>query len=324
MKPASFRRSGLLRSEHNADPFDLNDAGPRAFFRSTRFQIGILLGPALLIYLVFAIYPTLDDFHLSLMRWDGVSPDRKFVGLANYHAIFTQDPVFWGAFANTLIWTALSVTVPPLVGFAFALSVNQPLKGRNAMRAMLYLPAVIASIAVATIWRWMYDPFFGILTTMLNAMHMGGLIRDWLGDPRIALYSIFLAHVWQSAGISMVLFLAGLQGVSKTLIEAARMDGANRLQVFYHVTLPAMRTTITVVLILTVINSFKTFDIVYGMTHGGPAQSTQVLALWAFWQSLQLHDFGRGGAIAVLLLVMTSAVVIPYLRWTQRNDKEAR
>jgi raffinose/stachyose/melibiose transport system permease protein len=102
------------------------------------------------------------------------------------------------------------------------------------------------------------------------------------------------------------------------------MDGANRYQVFLHVTLPAMRTSITVVLILTIINSFKTFDIVYGMTHGGPAQSTQLLALWAFWQSLQLHDFGRGSAIAVVLLVMTALVVIPYLRWMQRHEGGSR
>lgn len=322
MKSASFHPSGVESHDNGIDP--ARDTGLRALMRSRGVQTGLLIGPALIIYLIFAIYPMLDDFHLSLMRWDGVTPDRQFVGLANYHAIFTQDPVFWGAFLNTLIWTALSVVVPPLVGFAFALAVNQPLRGRNAMRAMLYLPAVIASIAVATIWRWMYDPFFGILTTSLNAMHLGRFVQDWLGDRHVALYSVFLAHVWQTAGISMVLFLAGLQGVSKTLIEAARMDGANRIQVFFHVVLPAMRTTITVVLILTIINSFKTFDIVYGMTHGGPAQSTQVLALWAFWQSLQLHDFGRGGAIAVVLLVMTSAVVIPYLRWNQRHEGEVR
>ena len=296
----------------------------RERLRTPRVQAVLLLGPALVIYLLFAVVPTLDVFHLSVMRWDGLSPDKQFVGLDNYRAIFTEDPVFWGAFRNTIIWTILSVIVPPAFGFGFAFALNQKLRGRNTLRALLYLPGVIASIAVATMWRWMFDPFFGIVNATLNAAGLASLVHDWLGDRNVALYSVFVAYVWQNAGISMVLFLAGLQSVSQTLVEAARIDGANRFQVFRNVTLPAMRTTITVVLILTIINSFKTFDIVYGMTHGGPAQSTQLLAFWAFWQSLQLHNFGRGSAIAVVLLVMTAAVVIPYLRWTQRHDGAAR
>jgi raffinose/stachyose/melibiose transport system permease protein len=292
--------------------------------RAPRSQALILLAPALLIYVMFAVVPTLDVFHLSVMRWDGLSPDKQFVGLDNYRAIFSEDPVFWGAFRNTIIWTILSVLIPPLFGFGFALALNQKIRGRNALRAVLYLPAVIASIAVATMWRWMYDPYFGIVTSTLTSLHLDGLVHDWLGDRNVALYSVFVAYVWQNAGVSMVLFLAGLQGVSQTLIEAARIDGANRFQIFRNVTLPAMRTSITVVLILTIINSFKTFDIVYGMTHGGPAQSTQLLAFWAFWQSLQLHDFGRGSAIAVVLLFMTALVVIPYLRWSQRHEGATR
>jgi raffinose/stachyose/melibiose transport system permease protein len=308
-----------------ADPADgAARTGWRERMREPRAQATLLLAPALVIYLVFAVLPTLDVFHLSVMRWDGLSPDKHFVGLDNYRSIFTEDPVFWGALRNTVIWTVLSVLIPPVFGFAFALALNQKIRGRNAIRAVLYLPAVISSIAVATIWRWMYDPYCGIVSSTLTSLHLDGLVHDWLGDRNFALYSVFVAYVWQNAGVSMVLFLAGLQGVSQTLIEAARMDGANRFQVFLHVTLPAMRTSITVVLILTIINSFKTFDIVYGMTHGGPAQSTQLLALWAFWQSLQLHDFGRGSAIAVVLLVMTALVVIPYLRWMQRHEGGSR
>jgi raffinose/stachyose/melibiose transport system permease protein len=311
-----------------AAPTHASSSQPRANWRERirepRSQALILLAPALLIYVMFAVVPTLDVFHLSFMRWDGLSPDKQFVGLDNYRAIFSEDPVFWGAFRNTIIWTILSVLIPPVFGFGFALALNQKIRGRNTLRAVLYLPAVIASIAVATMWRWMYDPYFGIVTSTLTSLHLDGLVHDWLGDRNVALYSVFVAYVWQNAGVSMVLFLAGLQGVSQTLIEAARIDGANRFQIFLNVTLPAMRTSITVVLILTIINSFKTFDIVYGMTHGGPAQATQLLAFWAFWQSLQLHDFGRGSAIAVVLLFMTALVVIPYLRWTQRHEGVSR
>ena len=287
-------------------------------------QGAILLGPALLVYGVFSIWPMLDVVRLSFMHWDGLAPVQTFVGLDNYRDILRDDPVFWVAFDNTLIWTALSVAIPPSIGFAIAIGVNQPLTGRNALRAAFYLPVIIASIAVATMWRWMYDPFFGVINATLTALGLDGLIGDWLGDRHIALYSVFVAYCWQNVGVSMVLFLAGLQTVSPTLLEAARMDGAGRWQRFRHVVLPAMRPTITIVVILTLINSLKAFDIVYGMTHGGPAQSTQLMAFWAFWQSLQLHDFGRGSAIAVVLLAITLVIVIPYLRWSQAREAAAR
>ena len=296
-------------------------AGPR--WISARSQAIILLGPALLAYGIFAVLPFLDVIRLSVMRWDGLSPHAQFIGLDNYRSIFTQDAVFWTAFDNTVIWTILSVLVPPSIGFGLALGLNQNLRGRSVLRALFYLPVIIAPIAVATMWRWMYDPFFGIVNALLTDAGLQGLIQDWLGNRRVALYAVFVAYVWQTAGFSMVLFLAGLQNVSPTLIEAARLDGANRRQCFRHVTLPALGSTITVVIVLSLINSFRTFDIVYGMTHGGPAQSTQLLAFWAYSQSMQLHDFGKGSAIAVVLLVITALIVIPYLRWTHSREEQA-
>jgi raffinose/stachyose/melibiose transport system permease protein len=193
--------------------------------------------------------------------------------------------------------------------------------GRNAMRAIFYLPVILAPIAVATMWKWMYDPFFGLFNQLLAGLGLQALAPDWLGDRDVALYSVFAAYVWQHVGFSMVLFLAGLQGVSQTLVEAARIDGAGRYRVFRHVTLPAMTTSITVVLVLSLIQSLRAFDIVYGMTLGGPAQSTQMLALWAFTQSMQIHDFGRGSAVAVVLLVITIAIVIPYLLWRMKREE---
>ncbi len=290
---------------------------------SARSQAIILLAPALLSYGIFAVLPFLDVIRLSVMRWDGLSPHAEFIGLANYRSIFTQDAVFWAAFDNTAIWTILSVLVPPSIGFGLALGLNQNLRGRSVLRALFYLPVIIAPIAVATMWRWMYDPFFGIVNALLTDAGLQGLIQDWLGNRRVALYAVFVAYTWQTAGFSMVLFLAGLQNVSPTLVEAAKLDGANRPQCFRHVTLPALGSTITVVIVLSLINSFRTFDIVYGMTHGGPAQSTQLLALWAYWQSMQLHDFGKGSAIAVVLLAITAVIVIPYLRWTHRREEQA-
>jgi raffinose/stachyose/melibiose transport system permease protein len=281
----------------------------------------MLLAPAVLVYALFAFYPMLDVIQLSFMKWNGLNADKQWVGLENYRYVLTDDTVFWVAFRNTLIWTALSVIFPPLLGFGLALSLNQNIPGRSPLRALFYMPVIIAPIAVATMWRWMYDPFFGLFGSLLTSAGWTGLIQDWLGDRNIALYSVFVGYVWEVTGFSMVLFLAGLQGVSQTLVEAARIDGAGRYQVFRYVTLPALRPTITIVIILSLINSLKAFDIIYGMTGGGPAQSTQMLAMWAYTQAMQLGDFGRGSAISVILLVITLVIVIPYLRWTLKRQE---
>lgn len=294
---------------------------PRTIFSDSRMQAAMLLAPALIIYLVFAVYPMIDVVGLSFQKWNGLDPAKEFVGLKNYADILSKDPVFWVAFRNTVIWTLLSVIFPPLIGLLLALGLNEPIFGRNTLRAIYYLPVIIAPIAVATMWRWMYDPFFGLFGQVLTSLGLQSWIKDWLGNRDLALYSAFVAHVWQSVGFSMVLFLAGLQGVNKTLVEAARIDGAGRWNIFRYVTLPALKTTITIVLVLSIISSLKAFDIVYGLTGGGPAQSTQMLALWAFTQSMQIFDFGRGSAISVVLLLITLAVVIPYLRWTQKHEE---
>jgi raffinose/stachyose/melibiose transport system permease protein len=296
----------------------------RRALRSELGQFTLLVAPALLVYAAFALYPLVDVFHLSFLKWNGMTTTRQYVGVQNYVQVFTNDPVFWGALRNTVIWTVMSVVVPPLIGFGLALGLNQHIPWRGPLRAVYYLPVIIAAIAAATMWRWMFDPFFGLFNQVLNGLGLGSLIRDWLGDGEIALYSVFAGYVWQTAGFSLVLFLAGLQSVSPTLVDAARIDGARRWQVFRFVTLPALRPTITIVLILSFINSLRAFDIVYGMTGGGPAQATQMLAMWAYTQSMQLGDFGRGAAISVVLLVVMLAIVIPYLRWSLRREEAAR
>jgi raffinose/stachyose/melibiose transport system permease protein len=280
----------------------------------------LMLLPALLVYLGFAFYPMIDVIHLSILKWNGLTPTREYVGLANFNEAFTKDTVFWTALKNSLIWTGLSVIFPPLLGFLFAIGLNQLIPWRNPLRAIFYLPVVIAPIAAATIWKWMFDPFFGLFNAMLSAVGLQNWQLDWLGDSSVALYSAFIAYVWQTAGFSMVLFLAGLQGVSQSLVEAARIDGAGRFKTFKHVTLPALRTTIAIVLVLSIINSLKAFDIVYGMTGGGPAQSTQMLAMWAYTQAMQLGAFGVGSAISVVLLALTMIIVIPYLRWQLKRE----
>lgn len=279
------------------------------------------LSPVLLLYAVFLVYPMLEAIRLSFFEWSGFKTQKPiFVGLKNYILMFSADPVFWVAFRNTIIWVVLSLLVPMILGLILALALNRSIFGRNAMRSIFYIPAVFASITVAAVWRWIYNPTLGAVNQILEAIGLGNLAHSWLGDPKIAIYSVFVASVWQAVGFPMILFLAGLQGVPIDQIEAAKIDGASNWRIFWNVTMPSLRPTTVVVIILTIINSLKVFDLIVGMTGGGPAQSTQVLALWSYTQSLNNHNFGGGGAVATILLLVSLALVVPYMIWTLRSQ----
>lgn len=278
--------------------------------------------PAAFLYGYFLLYPMLDSVRLSFFEWSGFRTQTPtWVGVDNYVRLFTgADPVFWRAFGNSVIWVVLSLVVMVTLSLALALGLNRKMLGRNLFRSVFYIPAVFASITVAAMWRWIYNPTLGAVNQVLDAVGLESWTQQWLGDPRIALYSIFVASVWQGVGFNMVLFLAGLQQVPGELVEAAKLDGARAHQIFRNVTLPALRPTLLVVLILTIINSLKVFDLVVGMTGGGPAQSTQVLALWSYTQSFANHNFGQGGAIATVLLLISLALVVPYLAWALKGE----
>jgi len=281
------------------------------------------LAPALAAYLVFVIGPMVESIRLSFYEWSGFQgAPQVFVGIKNYVRVFTQDPVFWTALSNTIIWVILSLLIPVSLGLVMALALNRPLFGRNAFRSIFYIPGVLAPIAIANMWRWMYNPNYGVAVSLSQALNIPWLADvQWLGDKNLALYSVFAAFVWQIAGTNMVLFLAGLQSVAMDQLEAARLDGANAWQVFRNVTLPALRPITVIVIVLTTINSIKVFDLIVGMTGGGPAQQTQVLALWSYSQSFVNHQYGMGNAIATVLLAITLVVVVPYMVWTARQEQ---
>jgi len=279
--------------------------------------------PAAVLYAYFLVYPMVDAVRLSFFEWSGFRTEEPvFVGFDNYIKMFTQDPVFWRAFGNSAIWVVLSLMVPLSISLLLAVGLNRQMLGKNLLRSVFYLPAVFASITVGTMWRWLYNPSLGLVNQTLDAVGLGSWAKTWLGDPDFAFYSVFVASVWQAVGFSMVLLLAGLQNVPQELVEAARIDGANAWQVFRAVTIPALRPTFVVVVILTMINSLKVFDLIVAMTGGGPAQSTQVLALWSYTQSFSNHNFGQGGAVAFVLLVLSLALVVPYMAWTMRGEEK--
>lgn len=300
-------------------PTQLRATAQRRVDQLTWGSFAAFLAPTLLLVGTFIFYPLVSAAFLSFFSWDGISVDRTFVGLQNYRTLFFEDPVFWRALTNTGIWVALSLIIPTSVGLALAMALNTKIFGQSTFRAIFYIPAIIASIAVATIWSWMYHPSLGIINSVFELFGSQNP-PDWLGDRNIALYSVFIAHIWVAVGPNMILFLAGLQTIPGDLIDAAKVDGANRVQVFKNVIIPSLRHISVVVIALTIIGSLKVFDLIYSMTFGGPGQATQVLASWSYFQAFNTRNFGMGMAVAVVLLFITLLIVVPYLLWSSKED----
>jgi raffinose/stachyose/melibiose transport system permease protein len=277
------------------------------------------LAPALFLYGMFVLRPTIEVFGLSLFEWDGISQHRAWVGLGNFARLAT-DPVFWEALGHTLMWVGILVTFNVSLGLATAAALAAVRRGRLVLQLAVFLPVVQAAIVVALIWRWIYNPN-GLLNLGLGAVGLDGLAQPWLGDPNLALPALAIAAGWAGFGLAVVIFLAGLQGVDEALYDAARIDGANARQLFRHITVPALRNAITIVILLEMIGAFQVFDIIWGTTQGGPIRSTEVLATYMFKRGIQEGSYGFGSAIAVvfMLLVLTFAIVSVIIR--ERRDE---
>jgi raffinose/stachyose/melibiose transport system permease protein len=293
---------------------------PRLRLKRRNSELGAalaFLALPLAFYGFAVIYPALATIELSFQQWDGLG-DRKWVGLANYVYLFTQDANFLHAFRNTAIWTVLFVPLSTAIGLVIATVLNADIPARTFFRVLFYLPFVLSNVAVGLIWKWMYYPDIGvldILTTSLGLPQVG-----WLSEPPVALYAVVTAAIWQAAGGAMVIFLAGLQTIPAELYEAGRLDGANRLQLFTHITLPGLRESIIVAGSLATLGSFNVFDIVYATTQGGPANTTHVLATWMYFQTFVFGKFGVGAAIACILIVMVGVIAIPFVSRAARGE----
>ncbi|WP_298921793.1 sugar ABC transporter permease [uncultured Roseobacter sp.] len=279
----------------------------------------LFLLPALTIYAVFALYPTYSVIEYSFTDWDGIRPERNFVGLENYQRLFT-DKIFWEAFRNTFIWSGVIIVINVGLGLVIAAMLARVWKARLLIQTCIVLPVVISPMAVATIWRWMYQPA-GVINQVLENIGLGALATPWLGSPDAVLYALALAHSWSTIGLSVIIFLAGLQAVDEDLYEAARVDGANPFQAFRFVTLPALRPVTAVVFILTLTQSFKVFDIVWATTQGGPIRFSEILSTYMYKRGALENQYGYGSAIGVALLVIVSIATILYMQIQNREDR---
>jgi raffinose/stachyose/melibiose transport system permease protein len=276
------------------------------------------MAPAIVLYSIFVLNPTLQSMRLAFYEWNGVSADKQWVGLDNFQRLLS-DGIFWQALQNNLVWTVIVVGFNLVVGLAAAAMLASNIRGRLIFRLGFFLPVVQASIVTAMIWKWVYAPN-GILNSILDFLQLGVLTRGWLGDFTLALPSLAVSSGWMTFGLSVVILLAGMQGVDRELYDAAQVDGASRWQMFFHVTLPSIRNVVTIVVILSLIDAFKVFDIIWATTQGGPVRATEVLSTYMFKEGFQKNQYGYGSAIAVVLSLIILVTSVIYAAIQERAD----
>lgn len=301
-----------------------NPAAARSRARIPRYALRryaaayLFILPVVLLYAVFVLRPTLQTFWLAFYEWNGISIDREWVGLANFRHLL-DDPIFWQALRHSLVWTVVVVAFNVVVGLVAAALLAGNIRGRLIFRLGYFLPVVQASIVTAMIWRWIYAPT-GILNTALDTVGLGVLARGWLGDFAVVLPALAVASSWMSFGLSIVILLAGMQGIDPTLYEAARVDGAGARRMFLDITIPSLRNTITIVVLLALVDAFKVFDIIWATTQGGPIRATEVLATYMFKEGFQKNQYGYGSAIAVALALIILATSVANVALRERGD----
>lgn len=269
---------------------------------------------------VWVFWPALQGVYLSFTQWDGTG-EITWVGLGNYADLF-EDPVFAEALGNTAIWLVLFGGLSFIGGLAAALFLQTERRGVTFYRMALFLPIVFSMVVSGLIWTAVFQPD-GVINAVLDAVGLEHLARTWLGDPSSALYAVIVAALWRQIGYVMVLFIAGLKAIDPALLEAARIDGANSFQRLRHIILPQLHSVNLVVLCILVIDSLRSFDVVWAMTRGGPFHSSELLSTYMFSTAFQSRQLGYASAIAVVIFVLAIAFIISYLANAMREEKPA-
>ncbi|MEV5145256.1 sugar ABC transporter permease [Streptomyces sp. NPDC052727] len=301
----------VLTAPHHESPAPAPPRGRRARGprRTPPLVLAFVLVP-LLAEAVWVFWPALQGFYLALTSWDGVSAP-KFVGLGNFREM-AGDDVFRSAAGHTVLWLVLFGGLSAVLGLAAALLLQQERRGVGFYRAALFLPVVFSLVATALVWQAIYQPD-GVLNRLLQSVGLDSLRHAWLADQDTALYAVIVPALWRQIGYVMVLYLAGLKGIDPALYEAAKVDGASRRQRFRHVTLPQLRGVNAVVLSVIVIDSLRSFDVVWSLTRGGPYHSSELLSTYMYSTAFQSLRLGYGSALAVVIFLLAFGVIASYL-----------
>lgn len=295
-----------------------------------RWGIHLFPIPALLIYLLFTVYPIFAAIGYSFFDWQGIKRG-EFTGLKNFITLFTHDTygqMFWNAFSNNVIYFVMQMIIMNGVGFFLAFILYKKIRGAEFFKAAFFLPRLLSIIVVGFLWKIIFNPNYGTLNVLLETVGLGQFAKAWLGDPSTALYSIILVNIWFGIGFAVLIFLAGFQAIPGELIEAAKLDGANGFQMFRRIYLPLMTPSIMIMTILTFIQSFEAFELVYAMqgSMGEPYYSTDTLAIFfyrlAFGGSAGGGStaIGLGSALATLLFIFIAIFTLVFMKFMQKKQ----
>ena len=273
--------------------------------------------PAALYLGLWIYYPIARNFYLSFLGAPTPrSRDYTFVGLRNYRQLI-EDDVFLLALLHNIVWVLLSIAIPVVIGLVLAVLLVER-RSRLAYASIYFIPATVASIIAAIVWRWIYNPNFGALNQALEFIGLKWLTRHWLGDESLALISVNMIGSWGYFGFCTLLFLAGLQNINPDIHDAAKIDGANAFQRFFYVTLPMLRNTLVFIVVYTIIGSMKFFDLIYVTTGGGPNESSQVVGVYMYDLFLRRGEVNyaatMSGVLTAVILLLTVVVIRNLIR----------
>ncbi len=277
--------------------------------------------PALAFFLVFWIYPVLQLFYYSITNFNGINYDFDFVGLKNYSKVLSNGTLT-NSLKNTMIYAVFTVVLNNLIGLAIAMILNTKLRAKGFFRTCAYFPALFSAIVVGFIWSYVYMPSSGMIASLINIFGGNGSAFNPLGNFRTALYAIAIVEVWKGFGTSMIIYLAGLQTVDESLLEAGRIDGCTEWQLIRKIKLPLISSTITINMILAVIAGLKAFDYSFIMTNGGPGKSTKTLMFQVYETAFTDQKMGRASAFSVLAFAFIILVTVFMLYFLNKREVE--
>lgn len=279
--------------------------------------------PALLVYTVFWIFPIMLSAGISFTNWTGITKlsEAEFVGFKNYGSLMS-DSILKIALKNNIIYGLIMMLVVPVMSFTIAYLIETFIKRKVFWRTVAYLPAILPTIVTVMLWKWMYNPSYGLVNQLLKTIGLKHFSTGWLTNADTALGAVALTSLWKTIPVYFVLFMAGLQSVPGDLTEAAVLDGAGRLQVIWNVILPSVRRVTTIVLVLVFIDVFRVFDLVYAMTNGGPGYyNTEMILTYGYKTTFTNSNAGYGMAITTMLIIFAVLATGVQLHIQNRNEE---
>jgi glucose/mannose transport system permease protein len=285
--------------------------------RYNRGQILLFLSPLFIIVLL--MYGMMAwTVAVSMDNWVGMAPVWRFNGLQNYATLFGMER-FWINLKNNLIWLGVFIVPSAILGLFLAYGLELAGRAEAIFRPLFLYPLALSFVVTGTIWAWMYDPDAGVINYLLKAAGLGRLAQPWIADPRLAIYCLIGAAIWQYTGFAMTLYLAAIRDIPREIFESARVDGASNLGLFRHIVVPNVGHATMIVIGMLTLFTLKVFDLVWVMTFGGPGNSTEVFSFFMFVATFRQQFVGLGAAISVIILILAIIVVVPYAWWSTRR-----